>query len=1022
MHPVLRPSFAALASLTVLCCGSPPAPAPPAASSAAPVVASANTPTEAPIATLKTGTLQPKIIEAPIAGQLLEHCVQGQQEILRIDLGTHWRKPLEEAGTQPASAFWGSSYIPPIEVSAVSVPGSPAALGFVELNDVGDPTLAQMRSSVGLPPPRDTLWIRRASAPANAGLSAKVYVAAFDARPGFQFTVQVPAGPAPRPCASLEQFTRALRRFFEAQPRSAFHEFAIDRLARLFPVDREQGAGSFNESAAPELDSLMGLASGYESIEAALQRHHNLRTAVEPKALSVPISKLTGPRLLRHPWAQMSSALRASAPVEPLAKSTPADFYWLRARNIEAFYTLLDEIDAWLTPAYHLSQQRAELRLLRQRYETQLALRRSELGPAHQLVQEVALVGSDPFLVMGSDLTLILRINSPALLKSVALDLSLVELEKEHGKTTATQFTHEGITVNLRQSEDLAIQRYSAEVNGLTLISNSKAGISRVISAILGKIPTLADEPDFRYMLARDAQVKDDLLLYMGDRFIERTVAPGSRVLDARRLFAQGELARPGYAALLQGWLYGREATLGDLAKNKLLASTELKHFDGQPIQFEVGKAARSTWGTVRAMTPLIDLPAPTKVSPQERDAYQRFVSQYEGLWSEAIDPIALRIRFEQRGSTPVLSGKLRILPIVRNSDYRELQELVGDARLAPGVRADGARIVFGIAKDSHLKRELGGLSQGMLGKDISISWIGDYAMLGVLDRPSLANALALTREVPSVPSQEPGTSERDELAALAQLPLYAAIEVTSASATSIALALLRKQVEDSSIQWQPEIAYRGTQIHQVRLSDLEGASLFYAIGRKTLFVSLSKTVLQRLLDDELAGKAPKAVAAGSPGAEGQFVFDLGGAQGGGLLTSLSWLLENELRNTANRARPRAEALLRGDPKTVSDAKYFEALALRYFGWIPVTPDGLLYALSEQGVSDPARGSAYAPNWPNLPVRGSDAARVLQGFAGLRTQLAFDREPSVDPQDPQTSLAVSVEIERRKPDVVFSRQ
>jgi hypothetical protein len=971
---------------------------------------------------LRTGTLQPRIVEAPVTGQLLEHCVQGQQEILRVDLGSQWRRPIEEAGTPSASAFWGSSYIPPIEVSAVSVIGNPTALGFVLLNDNGDPTLAQMRRSVGPPPPRDTLWIRRASAPANTGLSAKLYVAAFDARPGFQITVQVPAGPAPHPCASLEQFSRALRRHFEAQPRSAFHEFAIDRLARLFPVDRQPGTSVFNDASAPELDSLMSLASGYESVEAALQRHHNLRTAVEPKALTVPLSKLTAPRMVRHPWAQMSSALRASIPTEPLAKATPADFYWLRARNIESFYALLDEIDAWLTPAYHLTQQRAERRLLRQRYETQLALRRSELGPAHQLVQEVALVGSDPFLVMGSDLTLILRINSPALLKSVALDLSLAELEKEHGKTVATQFSHEGINVTLRQSEDLAIQRYSAEVNGLTLVSNSKGGIFKVISAILGKIPTLADEPDFRYMLARDAQVKDDLLLYMGDRFIERTVSPGSRVLDARRLFAQGELARPGYAALLQGWLYGREATPGDLTKNKLLAANELQHFDGQPIRFEVSKAARSAWGTVRAMTPLIDLPAPTKVSPQERDAYQRFVSQYEGLWSEAIDPIALRIRFEQRGSTPVISGKLRILPIMRNSDYRELQELVGDARLAPGVRSDGARVVFGIAKDSHIKRELGGLSQGMLGKDISISWIGDYAMLGVLDRPSLANALALTRKVPSVPSSEPRASDRDELAALAQLPLYAAIEVTSASATSIALAMLRKQIQDSSIQWQPEIAYRGTKIHQVRLADLQGASLFYAIGRKTLFVSLSKAVMQRLLDDEIDGKAPNAVPAGSPGAEGQFVFDLGGAQGGGLLTSLSWLLENELRDTATRARPRAEALLRGDSKAVADPQYFEALALRYFGWIPVTPDGSLYRLLEQGVSDPARGSAYAPSWPSLPVKGSDAARVLQGFAGLRTQLAFDREPSADPQNPQTSLAVSVEIERRQPEVVFSRQ
>jgi hypothetical protein len=986
------------------------------------VAATSAAPAGEPIATLKTGALPPQVIDTPISGQLLDHCVSEQQEFLRIDLGAQWRAALDEPRHAQDSSFWGGGFTPPVEVSAVSVAGRPGALGFVVLNDNGDPTLKQMQSSVGPPLPRDTLWIRRDTLPDNPGVSAKLFVAAYDTRPGYQFTVTVAQGQPPRPCASLEEFSRALRRHFEAQPRHAFHEFAIERLARNFPVDRRSGAPGFDtEMPSVELAGLMGLATGYESVEAALQRHHNLRTAVEPKAFNVPLSKLTPPRLAVHPWTPMLAALRTAVPDEPLAKAAPADFYWLRARNIEALYTLLDEIDSWLTPAYHLSQQRAERRLLRQRYETQLALRRSELGPAHQLVQEVAIVGSDPFLVMGSDLTLILRINSPALLKNVALDLSLAELEKEHGKTTGMQFSHEGVQVTLKQSENLAIQRYSAEVNGLTLISNSKGSISRVISTILGKIPSLAAEPDFRYMLARDAQVKDDLLLYMGDRFIERAVTPASRVLDARRYFAQSELARPGYASLLHGWLFGREGTVADLAKGKLLAASELKHFDGQPIQFDVGKTARSTWGTVRALTPLIDLPTPTRVSPQERDAYQRFVSGYEGLWSEAIDPIALRIRFEQRGETPVMSGKLRILPIVRNSDYRELQELVGDARLAPGARVDGARIVFGIAKDSELKREFGSLSRGFLGKDVNINWIGDYAMLGVLDRPSLANALTLAHEAPEVPSSEPRPRHAEERA-IAQLPLYVAVEVTSASATSLALAVLRKQIEDTSIQWQTEVEYRKVKIHQVRLSDLNGVSVFYAIGRKTLFVTLSQPVLQQLLDDELDGKGPQAVAPGTPGAEGQFALDLGGAQGGGLLTSLGWLLESQLRGTAARARPRAEALFRGDAKTVSDSKYFESLALRYFGAIPVTPDGALYRLTEHGVTDTARGSAHAPIWPSLPVPGSDAARVLQGLAGLRTQLAFDREPSVDPQAPQTSLAVSVEIERRKPQVVFSRQ
>jgi len=998
-------------------CGAPPAAKPsskPGGALTAPTTSASGKPLITP---LRTGALQPVVVNVPIAARVVDNCLAEQQHVLRIDLGTDWLKQLKKDESQgPQDSFWQGSDVAPIAVSAVAIEGSPAALGFVLLNDADDPTSRQMQSSVGPPLPRDTLWIRRDSTQAGKPLSAKLYVAAHDARPGYEFRVEIAQLTAPAACNASDLFARALRRHFQSQPQSAFHAFAIERLAQNFPVDRV-GAPNDPKQPAPalEIDSLMGLASGYDSVEAALQRHNNLRTAVETKALTVPIDKLSKPRLVTHPWGQMLASLRTAPANEPLAKATPAEFYWLRARNVGAFYQLLDEIEAWLTPAYHLVQQKSEHRLLRQRYETELALQRSELGPAQHLVTELALVGSDPFLVMGSDMTLILRINSPAILKKAALDLSLAQLEEQHGRTAESRFTHEGVAVTLVQSGDLAIHRYSAELHGLTLISNSKAGISRVISAILGKIPSLADEPDFKYMLTRDAQVLDDILVYMGDRFIERSVEPSSRILDARRLFAQGELARPGHAALLWGWFKGLvPKNTDELTKSKLLLPSELRHFDGQPIQFEIAKAAHSSWGSVRVMTPLIDLPVPTKVSAVERDAYQRFVSQYERLWSEAIDPIALRISFDDKPGGPVISAKLRILPIVRNSDYRELQELVGDVRLIPGARSDGVRAVFGIAKDSELKRELGGVSRGLLGKDLGINWIGNYAMLGLADQPALANALARSRSAPSLPMQGQA-QERDEISSLAELPLYAAIEVGSASATAIALAVVRKQLEGGTIQWQPETEYRGTKIQRVLLTDLEGASLCYALGRKTLFVSLSESVLERLLDDEREGRSPAAARVGSSQGEGQFVLDLAGSEKGGLLTSLSWLLENELRRGAFHARSRAEVLFRGDTMATNDTAYFRNLAFAYFGAIPVTPDGTLYQLTDRGVTDAVRGSAHAPVWPKLPVPGSEAARVLSGFSGLRTQLAFDREPSADPSNPQTSLAVSIELARRAP-------
>jgi hypothetical protein len=966
------------------------------------------------ISPLATGALKPVVVTTPIAGHLIDRCTSDSVDFLSIELPADWRNAIEPQRPANTDPSWQSFATDPVEVSAVSVAGSPTALGFVLLNDADDPTPRQLKSSAGPALPRDTLWIRREATQQSGPVSAKLFVAAYDARPGYELRVELPA-PAAASCKKMDAFARALRRHLAAQPYNAFQAFATTRLNDLFAQGRTaSGPGQLLPDLPDlELDTLMSLATGYDSVEAALQRHSNLRTSVETKSLTIPIAKLTAPQVAHHAWGQMLAALRSTAPEEPLARATPADFYWVRARNVGAFYDLLDEVDSWLTPAYHLMQQKSEHRLLRQRYESQLALQRADLGPAQSLIEELAVVGSDPFLIMGSDVTVILRIKSPDVLKRAALDVALAKAEQIHGKTHSTSFTHQGIAVTLAESDDRAIHRLTADVQGLTLLSNSKGGITRVIDAILGKAPRLSDELDFKYMLARDAQAKNDVLVYFGDRFIEHTIHPASRVLDARRLFAQAELARPGYAALLQGWLLGNAPkTISELTRPKLLSAQELRHFDGQAIQFEPGAAAHSSWGTLRAMTPLVDLPSPMRVSAQERDAYQRFVQNYEGLWSEKLDPVALRIRIEDGPTGPAIRTQMRVLPLVRNTDYRELEELVGDARLIPGTRSDGVRAVFGLAKDSDLKRELGSSSRGFLGRDLDINWIGSFAMLGLADRPSVANALSRSNEVPRPPQQE--QERRDEFDALADLPLYAAIEVSSPSATALALAVVRKEFEGNSIQWQKPTEYHGSSVYEVRIKEADGLSIFYALGGHTLFVSLSKEVLHELLSDEQTGKSPRSAKAGTPGAQGQFVFDVAGKPNGGLLTSLAWLFEAELRRRSPEARSLAEVLFRADTKAATDASYFQRLALSYLGAVPVTADGTAYQFSERGATDPARGDAHAPVWPSLPVANSETARVFAAFAGLRTQIAFDREPSPDPNQPQTSLAVSIDLQRRR--------
>ncbi len=143
-----------------------------------------------------------------------------------------------------------------------------------------------------------------------------------------------------------------------------------------------------------------------------------------------------------------------------------------------------------------------------------------------------------------------------------------------------------------------------------------------MISTILGKAPKLADEPDFQYMLARDADVPADILAFMGDRFVENVVGPAQKIAEARRQVALSELTAMPVAALLYGWVHGKSPTdKNELLRSGLLAATELQHQGGGRIDWAPGVAPRSSWGTPAALEPLIDLPPSPRYRPSSATA-----------------------------------------------------------------------------------------------------------------------------------------------------------------------------------------------------------------------------------------------------------------------------------------------------------------------------------------------------------------------------------------------------------------
>ena len=286
----------------------------------------------------------------------------------------------------------------------------------------------------------------------------------------------------------------------------------------------------------------MSTTADATSLQAMLQQDRRLAAFTADEAAPIPIDKLAGPTVVVRPWRDLLAGLARPVPAEPLADATPADFYYARFAGLPQLYRLLEGLDGWLSRALALAGSAAAGagfadatpidRALAERYLTELGLppgpRAAALAAA--ISGEVAVVGSDPYLREGSDVTLIWRARAGD--ADRALAAAVADLAAGHGGVSADDSEEGRVAVHVVRSGDGAIHRYRASAGGFELLSNSAGAVRHVLAAIAGHAPRLGDQLAYRYLLARDSGAPADLLLFAGDRFVAHL--SGARVQSSR--------------------------------------------------------------------------------------------------------------------------------------------------------------------------------------------------------------------------------------------------------------------------------------------------------------------------------------------------------------------------------------------------------------------------------------------------------------------------------------------------------
>jgi hypothetical protein len=821
---------------------------------------------------------------------------------------------------------------------------------------------------------------------------------------------------APARAQGLErEWASALANHFDGES-GPFFGFAASRVRKRFLGAKvaPAGAGRDGSRAGDDLRTLMDTMTGRLSVQEALQKNRGLYREVQRETPSVPIEQLRPPALTVHPWVELSKALGKPVPDEPLASSTPAEFYFVRARSLSGLLDVLDLVETWGQPAADLLDGRAENRETVARYQTELGLERTALtralGP--ELVADLAIVGSDPYVHEGTDLTLLLHAKQTTLLEAALVGVAGA-VAAAHGGVTEDHFDHEGVRVTIARSADGRVRQHRATVGDLVIVSNSPGAMRRVLSTIHGGHPRLADEPDFRYMLARDASVGNEVLGYMGDRFVASVVGPSQKILESRRQLALAELSVPGYAALLHGYLNGSSpGTVDELVHTGLLEAGDLAHAGGARIDWQPGGAARSEWGSPAALEPLIDRPPVQRATRSERAGYESFARSYESLWSDKIDPVAVRVTPSTLAGQPGLSVDMRVLPLLR-TEYRDLTSTVGDARLTVPHLPSGLRFVLGIGKDASIRRELTQEGRSFAGRQLTFDWIGDYALAGVANRNEFANAVhVMLSDALEAPPSTPRPPQDDD-ALLANLPVYAAIGVKSRLGAAVVLTALRELAREAApgaAVWDSAPPYRGNEVVKITVRDGGiSVALYYSLLERALVASLNEGALHTAID-QLLDAPPTQAPEQTQEQPSQAVLDIGGDRGSPLYLAALWLTKAKAFDQGYGSAMIAEAVLRGAPDVASEPARARELMKAYFGVVAVTADGHDYVLAPEGVKDPIRGTPNAPSWPELPVPGSASDRVLSRLAHLRTGLSFDTEPGSTPGAPLQSLHARLEI------------
>ncbi len=439
------------------------------------------------------------------------------------------------------------------------------------------------------------------------------------------------------------------------------------------------------------------LLSGGLAIRESLQIE-SIKPGID-KGGTVSISGLKGPEIKSHPFKEMLKGRKSKT--FSLARYAPENFYYLHFNNMPGALDFFDYLsDAGGSLHKRVSPQSADF-MIKERILTQLALRENKSSRVfyRHIIEEMAITGSDPFIMEGSDISILYKIRSKAVFTTKINEYRRYFKKKYNARDDSV--TIGGIKGRILQTGDRRIYSiYLVLPDDTAVISNSVKAVEHIIETFENPKKSLAEADDFKYMRSiYPAEARsEDGFLYLSDSFIRRLVGPELRIKEARRMYEAGRISVMERYILYYYQLNGKHpASIEEFYS--ILKNPENPGggsdsgrdffkalFDGLRLVQGTFSAASVTYGRNGFMIPNLEIPIDT-VSEIEASEYNRFLAEYNSFWRNFFDPIGIRFKTGKG-----IRVETCILPLIDNSLYNRLMEFAGGkpVRLNPDETVPG--------------------------------------------------------------------------------------------------------------------------------------------------------------------------------------------------------------------------------------------------------------------------------------------------------------------------------------------